>query len=437
MKHYWGLILFVYLLFQEQGSFVHVKADDGFVKTKGVQLMLNGSPFYANGFNAYWLMYMASDSSQRSKVSTAFQQAKQHGLNIARTWAFSDGGDRPLQYSPGSYNEQMFQGLDFVVSEAKRYGIKLVLSFVNNYDQFGGKKQYVNWARNEGQSIGSDDDFFTNSVVKEYYKKHIQAVLTRRNSLAGVAYKDEPTIMAWELMNEPRCLSDPSGRTMQAWITEMASHVKSIDGNHLLEAGLEGFYGPSSSQKQQYNPNFQVGADFIANNQIPGVDFATVHSYPDQWLQSSSEESQIAFLNNWLSNHIKDAQNILHKPLLFAEFGKSLKISGPNQRDELFNRVYTAIYSSASRGGAAIGGLFWQLFTEGMDSFRDGYEVIMSEGTSTVNIITQESQKLNRIRKMYVRVKVMEKWKKARDTRRAQWWAGNNVNNKELRKRNK
>lgn len=69
----------------------------------------------------------------------------------------------------------------------------------------------------------------------------------------------------------------------QSWITEMASHVKSVDGNHLLEAGLEGFYGPSSSQKQQYNPNFQVGTDFIANNQIPGIDFATVHSYPDQW----------------------------------------------------------------------------------------------------------------------------------------------------------
>lgn len=105
----WGLVLFVFLLFQEQGSFVRVEADDGFVKTKGMQLMLDGSPFYANGFNAYWLMYMAADPSQRSKVSTAFQEAKQHGLNIARTWAFSDGGDRPLQYSPGSYNEQMFQ----------------------------------------------------------------------------------------------------------------------------------------------------------------------------------------------------------------------------------------------------------------------------------------------------------------------------------------
>lgn len=72
-------------------------------------------------------------------------------------------------------------------------------------------------------------------------------------------------------------------RIAQAWITEMASYLKSIDRNHLLGAGLEGFYGESAPQKQQFNPNFQIGTDFIANNQIADIDFATVHSYPDQW----------------------------------------------------------------------------------------------------------------------------------------------------------
>lgn len=417
----WSLVFFIFLLIQ-------VKADDGFITAKGVHLMLNGSPFYANGFNAYWLMNTGANPYLKDKVSSVFQQAKEHGLSMARTWAFSDGGDSPLQYSPGSYNEQMFQGLDFVISEARKYGIKLVLSMVNNYDQFGGKKQYVNWARGQGQSISSDDDFFTNSVVKQYYKNHIKTVLTRINTVTGVAYKDEPTIMAWELMNEPRCYADSSGKTIQDWITEMASYVKSIDGNHLLEAGLEGFYGPSSSEKQQYNPNFQVGTDFIANNQIPGIDFATLHSYPDQWLPSSSDESQTSFLNNWLYNHIQDAQDILRKPILLAEFGKSLKTSGANQRDQLFDTVYSAIYSSARSGGAAVGGMFWQLFTEGLDSYRDGYEVIFSENPSTATIITDQSQKLNRIRKMYVRLRNVQKWKRARDIRRAQWWAGNGSN---------
>ncbi|KAK4274789.1 hypothetical protein QN277_017965 [Acacia crassicarpa] len=399
---------------------ISVEADDGFVKARGVQLMLNGSPFYANGFNAYWLMYVASDPSQRNRVSSAFQEAKGHGLSIARTWAFSDGGYKPLQYSPGSYNEDMFQGLDFAVSEARRYGIKLVLSLVNNYDNLGGKKQYVDWARSQGQSVNSEDDFFTNPVVKGYYKNHIKTVLTRRNSITGVAYKDDPTIMAWELMNEIRCPSDQSGKVVQAWITEMASNLKSIDGNHLLEAGLEGFYGQS---KQQSNPNFQVGTDFIANNQIPGIDFATVHSYPDQWLTGSGYEDQLSFLNGWLNEHIKDAQNTLHKPLLFAEFGISTKNSNSKARDELFNTVYSAIYSSASDGGAAAGGLFWQLLAEGMDSFRDGYEVVLGESPSTASLIAQESQKLNRIRKMFARLEDVKKWNEAKDNRDAQWRA--------------
>lgn len=108
MKH-WGLIFFVILLIQKQGIFLQVEADDGFVTIKGVQFLLNGSPFYANGFNAYWLMYFAADPSQRNKVTSVFQEAKEHGLTLARTWAFNDGGDRALQYSPGSYNEQSFQ----------------------------------------------------------------------------------------------------------------------------------------------------------------------------------------------------------------------------------------------------------------------------------------------------------------------------------------
>uniref|UniRef100_A0A7N0UBZ6 mannan endo-1,4-beta-mannosidase n=1 Tax=Kalanchoe fedtschenkoi TaxID=63787 RepID=A0A7N0UBZ6_KALFE len=383
-------------------------AGDGFIRARGVHFMLNGNPYYANGFNAYWLMYMASDPSQRYKVSSAFSQAASRGLTVARTWAFSDAGYRPLQFSPGSYNEQMFKGLDFVVAEARKYRIRLILSLVNNYESFGGKKQYVDWARSRGQFLGSDDDFFRNQMMKEFYKAHIRTVLNRYNTITGVVYKNDPTIMAWELINEPRCPSDTSGRTMQAWIAEMASYVKSIDRNHLLEVGLEGFYSDSNPQRRNVNPGFSVGTDFLANNLVPGIDFATIHSYPDQWLTNSNDQTQLSFLGNWLSVHIQDAQNILRKPLLLAEFGKSWKDPGYStyQRDAMFNQVYNQIDASARRGGAAAGGLFWQLLADGMDSFRDGYEISLSESSSTSNLIAQQSHKL-----IYARMR-------ARDMRR-------------------
>lgn len=108
MKHLAFAIL-LSILIHQQCFHIHVEAGDGFIRTRGVHFLLNGNPYYANGFNAYWLMYMASDPSQRSKVSAVFSEASRHGLTVARTWAFNDGGYRALQYSPGSYNEQAFK----------------------------------------------------------------------------------------------------------------------------------------------------------------------------------------------------------------------------------------------------------------------------------------------------------------------------------------
>jgi hypothetical protein len=81
----------------------------GMVNRNGNQFTVNGRPFYVNGFNTYWLMILAVDSSTRQKVSDVFQQAASVGLTVCRTWAFNDGGWRALQKSPSVYDEDVFK----------------------------------------------------------------------------------------------------------------------------------------------------------------------------------------------------------------------------------------------------------------------------------------------------------------------------------------
>lgn len=103
------LLTLVWFFWQQQQQLHLVEANGGFVQTRGLHFVLDGSPFFVNGFNSYWLMSFASNPSLRGKVTTAFQEASSHGLNVARTWAFSDGGYTALQTSPGFYNEDVFK----------------------------------------------------------------------------------------------------------------------------------------------------------------------------------------------------------------------------------------------------------------------------------------------------------------------------------------
>lgn len=83
----------------------------GFVRTSGAEFVLDGAPFLFNGFNAYWMMHVAAEPSERRKISEVFSGAAAAGLGVCRTWAFSDGGDGALQTSPGVYDERVFQVL--------------------------------------------------------------------------------------------------------------------------------------------------------------------------------------------------------------------------------------------------------------------------------------------------------------------------------------
>lgn len=186
---------------------------------------------------------------------------------------------------------------------------------------------------------------------------------------------------------------------MQAWVEEMAPYVKSIDGGHLVTAGLEGFYGAGAHESKDLNPwGIYYGTNFVETHRARGVDFATIHLYPDVWLWGSAAHTQLAFLRNWTRSHARDADLYLRKPLLVTEYGKFLweGVAGANrtQRDYFLRLVLDSIYASTARGGPLVGGAFWQLLDGGMDTLRDGYEIILPEDRLAATIIGNHSRQL-------------------------------------------
>ncbi|XP_074296215.1 mannan endo-1,4-beta-mannosidase 2-like [Silene latifolia] len=395
------LITFMFMSFGGVGN-MFKQQNYSFVARVGHQLMLDGKPFYINGWNSYWLMDHAVDDFNKPKVNEMLLAGSKMGLTVCRTWAFNDAAYHALQISPGQFDEQSFQALDYVIAEARRNGVRLILSLVNNLQAYGGKAQYVKWAWEEGVGISSSNDsFFFDPSIQTYFKNYITTVLTRKNTITGIEYRDDPIILAWELINEPRCMSDPSGDTLQEWIKEMSKFIKAIDEKHLVTIGLEGFYD-SKNSKSALNPSEWTGAtgsDFIRDNDLPSIDFASIHVYPDQWLASENLEDKLEFVKKWLLTHIEDGDKRLKKPVVLTEFGLSSgnKDFDPSHRDKLNKLVFDIIYKSAKRNKAGAGSFIWQFFVKGMEEYHDDFGMVPWERPSTFESIVGQSCRLARL----------------------------------------
>lgn len=168
-----------------------------FVETSGTSFILNGKDFYFAGTNNYYFHYKS-----KKMVDDVFEDMKAMNLKVIRIWGFLDGQPQEntvMQPRPGIYDESGFSKLDYAIYKAGQTGIKLVIPFVNNWDDFGGMNQYVRWFQADGH-----DAFYTHPDIKEAYKNYVSYMLNRVNTYNGVKYKDDPAIMAWELANEPR-----------------------------------------------------------------------------------------------------------------------------------------------------------------------------------------------------------------------------------------
>ncbi|KAE8673914.1 Mannan endo-1,4-beta-mannosidase 6 [Hibiscus syriacus] len=304
------------------------------------------------------------DDDDWQMVSELFQQASLLGLTICRTWAFNDGQWRALQKSPSFYDEDVFKVLissRMLASDRLHtaHGNGIHLNRITKHSMLSGETL-------PDLNLTSDDEFFSHPTLRSYYKSHVKAVLNRVNTFTNITYKDDPTIFAWELMNEPRCTSDPSGDTLQSWISEMAAYVESIDAKHLVEIGAL------------------------------GIHFASVHIYADSWISQTISDAHLQFTKSWMEAHIEDAEKYLGMPVIFSEFGVSSKDTGCNSsyRDTLISTVYKTLLNSTKKGGSGAGSLLWQLFPDGTDYMDDGYAIVLSKSHSTANLISLHSTRL-------------------------------------------
>lgn len=356
-------------------------ADLGWVGVNGDTFRKDGGPFYYAGANCYYLMVYSAADSLRVYVDEVFADAKAMGLTVIRTWAFNDGASQwnALQTSPGVYDERVFRGLDYVLHKASESGIHLVLPFVNNWNDYGGMNQYVTW-----RGGGSHDQFYTDANCRQWYKDHIAAVLNRVNTYNGRTYKNDPTVLAWELANEPCATSGPSGDLLQGWIEEMASYVKGLDPQHLLTIGHIGYYGPSGPRANPKTWMDTQGVDFIRNHQPSEIDFACFHDIADGWNMTYQQSM------DWTRNHIDDTDLLLGKPVVQEEMAKMRPIA---DRDARYQGWYDELYAQASAGDAAGGSSFWILYHNAYPDY-DNYGVYYPTDASTAAIIASEAGKM-------------------------------------------
>lgn len=120
-------------------------------------------------------------------------------------------------------------------------------------------------------------------------------------------------------------------------------------------------------------------------------------------LSGQNEEAQMVFMGRWMESHFMDAKTILKKPIVIAEFGKSSKDPGysVNARDLYMAAVYKGIYRFARNGGILGGALVWQIMAQDMQSYNDGYEIVLAQDQSTGTLISQQSHAMTTLSHLF------------------------------------
>lgn len=260
---------------------------------------------------------------QRMTLPTPWEQADglktldQMNLRVVRIWnlPIREPHDKPAQgrmtwhyaQGPGPFNEESFQALDHLFALANRYGIRVVFSLSDCWRYLGGVETYAAHRNRQGKRA-----LFNDPQVKEDFQQTIRYVLTRRNTVSGVPYKDDKAILCWELGNE---LWDVPYEDFAPLQREMTAFIKSLDPHHLI---------------------MDARGNVIPGEPDPNVDIVNIHYYGNDFAAGCR-------------NH--QAQSRGKRPFVVGEFGPyDGKGFTPENVVEKTREFLSAVHESGTAG---------------------------------------------------------------------------------------
>ncbi|MBC6904773.1 mannanase [Saccharophagus sp. K07] len=351
-----------------------------FVTVAGNQLLRRGSPYYFVGANFWYGAYLGSTDEGRRRLQKELDQLKSLGIDNLRVLAASEQTELSMAVSPalhltpGQYNEALLIGLDVLLAEMAKRDMVAVLYFTNFWQWSGGMSQYMAWLTGEppldpdvtndwSGFMQNSAKFYRSREAQEWYQQLIRTIVTRTNSITGVPYVDDPTIMAWQLANEPRPGSDEGGRPFyphyKEWIQQTAQFIKSLDANHLVSSGSEGSMGTLRDLDL-----------FRDAHDVPEIDYLTFHLWPKNWGWFDVKKAEQTYPQTaanskaYILQHLQVAKE-LGKPIVLEEFGIERDggdyraTAGTGQRDRFFRELFGFVETQVKIGSALVGTNFW------------------------------------------------------------------------------
>ena len=344
------------------------------------------SPFRATGTNLYYLQQLLSyaqrgDDPSAGVVREVLDDLVCLSLPVARIWGFNDAptDSSSIRHNPGDgFREEGLRGLDQAVWEAKKRGIRLIVPLVNNWGEYGGLPAYAAWATQKFGTPYTHDDFFTSAQMKQWWKDYAFMLVNRKNTFTGVAYKDEPTIMAWEVGNELRCPSCRGTSRLPDAVAELASFLKDVAPRQLVGDGGDGFDddpAPYVGLSNVYPVRGDEGASYSKLAAVEALDMLSYHYYPRSYGLSTARDTEI-----WIERH----QALAAVTGKVGYLGECGFVGSDPERAANYDGWLRHLFT----WNAAPLGLFWQLLPAGRNA-NDGYAVYSRRDDATAWILAR------------------------------------------------